>query len=108
MREKVHSDFKAKLGIFADILKKECAKVEVPEVILYTILPFLWGDKISEGVLNDVVTYVGSLLDSDLVAPTTKKAKKGKSERSAGAAGVGKRRRIARKISGGCGGNKKC
>ena len=60
LREKVDLIFKRRLGIFADIL--QCSMVEVPESLLYHILPFLWGGDVSKGVLNDIVTYIGSLL----------------------------------------------
>ena len=60
LHEKVDRIFKRRLGVFADIL--QCSTVEVPESLLYHILPFLWGGDVSKGVLNDIVTYVGSLL----------------------------------------------
>ena len=60
LHEKVHSIFKRRLGIFAGIL--QCSTVEVHESLFYNILPFLWGGDVLKGILNDVVTYVGSLL----------------------------------------------
>ena len=63
LRDKVDLIFKRKLTIFVEIL--ECCTVEVPESLLYHILPFIWGDNISNGVLHDIVLAVGKLLARD-------------------------------------------
>ena len=71
LRKKVDSIFKRKLGIFAEILAG--AEVDVHETLLYHILPFLWGGKISEGVLKEVVAYVGALLGESKIVSTNKR-----------------------------------
>ena len=62
LHEKVDFIFKRKLGIFADVLRCCCCKTEVPEALLHHILPFLWGGKISNSILKEVVAEVGNLL----------------------------------------------
>ena len=71
LHKKVDSIFKRKLGIFAEIFMG--AEVDVHETLLYQILPFLWGDKISKGVLKEVVAYVSALLGESKIVSTNKR-----------------------------------
>ena len=73
LHEKVHTIFKRKLVIFSEIL--QCSKVKVHETLLYRILPFLWGGKISEGVLKGVVAEIGRLLSEPKIVSTNKKVR---------------------------------
>ena len=74
LHEKVDVIFKRKLGIFADILC--AAKVKVHETLLHHILPFLWGGKVSKGVLQEIVASVGVLLGEPRMVAMKKKMEK--------------------------------
>jgi len=74
LHEKVDIIFKRKLGIFADILC--AAKVKVHETLLHHILPFLWGGKVSKGVLQEIVASVGVLLGEPRMVAMKKKMEK--------------------------------
>ena len=55
---KTHSSFMGlKVPLIAGIIK--CSNPEIPEALLYHVLPFLWGNEVSEVVLKEVVAAVG-------------------------------------------------
>ena len=64
LRDEIESKFDAKLPIFADILNLFGSTVELTEPLLYSILPFLWGE-VSSKILKETVTKVGKLLNNN-------------------------------------------
>ena len=61
IRAKFESKFGAMLSAFADILSR-FSNAELPDALLYDILPFLWGDKVSKLILKDAIAQVAELL----------------------------------------------
>ena len=62
LEAEIEKKFVAKISIFAGILDL-FGDVELTEPLLYNILPFLWGDKVSSEILKETVVKVGKLLN---------------------------------------------
>ena len=73
LHEQANFFFERKVRIFAEVLR--CAKVEVPEAVLYHILPYLWGDKVAKFIVKDAVVEVSRLLSKRTTVATLTEVK---------------------------------
>ena len=60
LRSKVDSAFINKLSAYAALLQRKT--FDIPEEVLYVLLPFLYGDSLTNPMLNDIVAKVGELM----------------------------------------------
>ena len=76
----VHAAFTKHISLYAALLK--CKTVELPRDVLYVLLPFLHGKKLTPPMLKDIVAEVGKPMGTSAAAITTNIASREITERS--------------------------
>ena len=66
---KVKAAFKSKLSAYAALLQRRT--FDIPKEVLYVLLPFLYGKKLTTPVLNDIIAEVGKLMGTATTTTTT-------------------------------------
>ena len=69
LHDKVQSAFTNKLAAYAALLRRKT--FDIPEEVLYVLLPFLYGKKLKPPMLNDIVEEVGLLMGTSSSTTTT-------------------------------------
>ena len=69
LHDKVQSAFINKLAVYAALLQRKT--FDIPEEVLYVLLPFLCGKKLKTPMLNDIVAEVRKLLGTTTTTTAT-------------------------------------
>ena len=68
LHEKVQAAFTNKLSVYARLLQRRT--FYIPKEVLGVLLPFLYGEKLTTPMLNDIIVEVGKLMGTTTAAAT--------------------------------------